>query len=177
MEMRNILSHEIFPVLTSMCHSLQSCWHCLLVEVISLGAQWCRFQAHALMTATTSRVSLMGRKLRECLSAQQWLCVFLHPWWQAGGLPFQLVVRSGRSIRPQGTAEFFSCKHVQNYVLPISFILLYAFISASQHIHWTNHSHWTNRSHLTIQANWSNSRSHSHWSHWTNQSHWTNGSN
>jgi len=53
------------------------------------------------------------------------------PLMMTGGLPFQLVVRSaGGSIRSQGTAEFFSCKHVQNYILPISFILLYAFISA-----------------------------------------------
>jgi len=50
------------------------------------------------------------------------------PLMTTGGVPFQLVVRSaGGSIRSQGTAEFISCKHVQNYTLPI---LLYVFISA-----------------------------------------------
>jgi len=48
--------NTVDTILTSMCHSLQSCWHCLLVWAISLGAQWCRFQAHAMIWATTSCV-------------------------------------------------------------------------------------------------------------------------
>ena len=68
------------------------------------------------------------------------------PLMTTGGLPFQLVVRSADgSIRSQGTAEFFSCKHVQNYILPISFTLLYICLHISNLFYF---------SYMTIATTW-----------------------